>query len=257
MSYVIPDPRWEEPNLLIPGKKPIGPVVLSPRLAQEVSAANLRPVHFFIYNQGNYDLVTEKSLDVYGGEANFYRNNVTASSPPGYFTLPTALSASATKGLYLVYRCRIVDPTSRANHFELSANSGDDRAGVQSRPDLSGDPFRVLSRNGGTYATADSTGHDARFSEWTTYFFSRSDQTFFAFSYLNSVAGTITSVHLGALNASATNYTEIALNDNANLEFEYFAAFQMDPKLSASIVPSAKAALTPFMKNPYQYLIPA
>ena len=28
MSYVIPDPRWEEPNLLIPGKKPIGPVVV-------------------------------------------------------------------------------------------------------------------------------------------------------------------------------------------------------------------------------------
>ena len=28
MSYAIPDPRWEEPNLLIPGVKPTGPVVI-------------------------------------------------------------------------------------------------------------------------------------------------------------------------------------------------------------------------------------
>lgn len=28
MSFAIPDPRWEEPNLLIPGRKPTGPVVI-------------------------------------------------------------------------------------------------------------------------------------------------------------------------------------------------------------------------------------
>lgn len=28
MSYIIPDPRWEAPQLLIPGKKPTGPVVI-------------------------------------------------------------------------------------------------------------------------------------------------------------------------------------------------------------------------------------
>ena len=29
MSYAIPDPRWEEPNLLIPGVKPTGPVAIN------------------------------------------------------------------------------------------------------------------------------------------------------------------------------------------------------------------------------------
>lgn len=28
MTLIIPDPRWEEPNLLIPGRKPVGPVTI-------------------------------------------------------------------------------------------------------------------------------------------------------------------------------------------------------------------------------------
>ena len=33
MSLVIPDPRWENPAMLIPGRKPVGPVVINRALA--------------------------------------------------------------------------------------------------------------------------------------------------------------------------------------------------------------------------------
>lgn len=44
-SFVIPNPRWEEPNLLIPGRKPVGPVQIdwSHPLARDIEACWVTP----------------------------------------------------------------------------------------------------------------------------------------------------------------------------------------------------------------------
>lgn len=61
MSYFIPDPRWEIPELLIPGRKPIGEVEIdwNNRLTKDLKA----------YGLGTYDILNKKILSYYTDSA--------------------------------------------------------------------------------------------------------------------------------------------------------------------------------------------
>lgn len=92
MSYSIPDPRWEEPNLLLPGVKPTGPVVIDwdHPLAKGLTRCILPAL------MGDIDLVTEK-IPIRSGTYSYDANKLNFdSSGDGVFEYGATANVAGT-----------------------------------------------------------------------------------------------------------------------------------------------------------------
>jgi len=100
----IPDPRWEEPNLLIPGKKPVGPVKIdwTHALGKGLAFGQL-------YGAGEPELVTGEHLGSLAGTASLGGDSVVVEGGNGWINLgspeglKTSNSSSWTFGI--VFLC--------------------------------------------------------------------------------------------------------------------------------------------------------
>tara|TARA_R110000851_G_scaffold120039_1_gene248162 strand:+ start:69 stop:809 length:741 start_codon:yes stop_codon:yes gene_type:complete len=64
-GFFIPDPRWEMPELLIPGRKPVGPVEID---WTSKLITKYKPYHIWVFNDyGAVDLVTAKETFYFKG----------------------------------------------------------------------------------------------------------------------------------------------------------------------------------------------
>lgn len=89
MTLIIPDPRWEEPNLLIPGRKPVGPVTID----WSHPLANGLTVCILFQSPEPRNLVDGAALTKSGG-AYFTPDGQYFDEVDDYYTLPNVTMTS-------------------------------------------------------------------------------------------------------------------------------------------------------------------
>ena len=146
MSVVIPDPRWEMPELLTPDRKPVGNVVI------DWDNSLTRGLKSFVVHMNNtshvYDLVTEKiyegtadSVDVRDAEQQLKFNGSS-----NYFEIPLSGIGATVSTITKFY----FDSVSAAAHLRGVVISGKSTSNVR----LS------TGRLNGTYDTVRINNHD-------------------------------------------------------------------------------------------------
>jgi len=80
MGYYIPDPRFEAPELFIPGVKPTGPVVVG---FERPLARGLVSCYIFQEMSGNtvYDLARQRNIDIAGTSHSWTREGWASANP--------------------------------------------------------------------------------------------------------------------------------------------------------------------------------
>ena len=248
MAYIIPDPRWEMPELLTPGRKPVGNVVID---WGHPLARGLK--HYFLISAvgATFDLVTGVQLvksnasktvtnDIWKGEKVIYTGGGSVTLDIG---VEAQLDITGFSRITMFCRCKrtTTQPFGRLMSIHYSGS----------------DDFRIYNRTDTgkiNYALDDGTPSNIVGNDYDTtmksYALSHDGTTTRAYESGEEVGSASESVNFSSADGTLTlgEASKILSNSALSCRFSVAAVYDRDLSQREQIEVD---------RNPYQFLIPA